>query len=227
MSGSESNTEQPIVVWHQAAVRSEDRESLNGHLGGVVWFTGLSGSGKSTIAGRVEQMLHELGIHTMLLDGDNLRHGLCATPAMLAPQFGDTLANRFGLGFAAEDRKENVRRVGAVCELFAAAGLVTLTALVSPHRVERDRVRAQVESSRGAERFLEVFVNTPIEVCESRDPKGLYQKARAGLIKNFTGIDDPYEPPLAAELTIRGGSVDEAAAQVVDLLRQRGWIGRN
>lgn len=226
MSGPETNTGQPIVVWHQTAVRTEDRERLSGHRGGVVWFTGLSGSGKSTIAGRVEQMLFEQGVRTMLLDGDNLRHGLCATPAMLSPQFGDVFANRFGLGFAAEDRQENVRRVGATCELFAAAGLITLTALVSPHRGERDRVRSQVEASRGAGSFIEVFVDTPIEVCESRDPKGLYQKARAGLIKNFTGIDDPYEPPLEAELTLRGGSVDEASRQVVDLLRRRGWIGQ-
>ncbi len=212
----------PQVTWHEQAVSRDDRERLNGHAGCVVWFTGLSGSGKSTIANVVEQWLYRDAVHTYLLDGDNVRHGLSATPAMLAGLHGEDFGKRFGLGFAPEDRIENIRRIGAVAKLFCEAGLVTLTAFVSPYRADRDAVRAQL----AAGDFVEVFVDTPLAVCEQRDPKGLYKKARAGEIKNMTGIDDPYEPPIAAELTLAGGEAtpDELAQQVVDHLRRTGKI---
>ncbi len=208
----------PQVTWHQHAVSRTDRARLNGHEGCVVWFTGLSGSGKSTVANLVEQLLHREGVHTYLLDGDNVRHGLSATPAMLAGVHGVEFGKRFGLGFSAEDRVENIRRIGAVAKLFCEAGLVTLTAFVSPYRADREAVRAQLASGD----FIEVFVNTPLEICEQRDPKGLYKKARAGELKNMTGIDDPYESPTAAELTLAGGdaSPTELAQHVVDYLKR-------
>jgi adenylylsulfate kinase len=205
------------VVWHGHNVTRQEREQLNGHGGCVVWFTGLSGSGKSTIANLVERKLYERGVHTFLLDGDNVRHGLNATPEMLA-SFGPEFAARFGLGFAAADRQENIRRVGAVAELFASAGIVTLTAFISPYRADRDAVRKQITQRGGAEDFVEVFVDTPLAVCEQRDPKGLYQKARAGQIKHFTGIDDPYEPPLNAELRLDGGAGRSAEALADEVL---------
>ncbi len=211
---------EPHVVWHAQAVTSEARAALNGHRGAVVWFTGLSGSGKSTVANVVDQLLHARGVHTYLLDGDNVRHGLSATPQILEPKYDAEFAQRFGLGFGAADRTENIRRIGAVAQLFADAGLVTLTAFVSPYRADRDAVRAMLPT--GA--FIEVFVDTPLEVCETRDPKGLYKKARAGEIKNFTGISDPYEAPTAPELHLAGGakSPDELAAEVVGYLQSLG-----
>lgn len=205
------------VHWHEHSVSRQQREALNGHRGCVVWFTGLSGSGKSTIANLVDHRLHQMGVHSFVLDGDNVRHGLNATPSLLEPGFGTKHARRFGLGFSAEDRAENIRRVGAVAELFAAAGVVVLTAFVSPFRRDRDSVRKQLSEGD----FVEVFVDTPLEVCEARDPKGLYKKARAGEIQGFTGIDDPYEPPQKPELVLNGGdqSPQELADQVVAYLQ--------
>lgn len=188
------------VVWHAHSVTRAQREQLNGHEGCVVWFTGLSGSGKSTVANLVDQALWQAGVHSFLLDGDNVRHGLNASPAMLAA-YGEAFARRFGLSFAPEDRRENIRRVGAVAELFASAGLVTLVAFVSPYRADRALVRGRVEASRPGS-FIEVFVDAPLEVCEARDPKGLYRQARAGALKQFTGVDDPYEPPFNPELRL-------------------------
>jgi adenylylsulfate kinase len=196
-----------------------------GHAGCVVWLTGLSGCGKSTIANLVDHKLHQQGIHTYLLDGDNIRHGLNASPEMLA-SLGESYARRLGLGFSAEDRQENIRRIGAVAQLFCDAGLIVLTAFVSPYRADRDAVRQYVERHGQRGDFIEVFVDAPLEVCEARDPKGLYQKARAGQIQNFTGIDDPYQPPLAAELTLPSSQLaaDQLADQVVAYLRGQGKI---
>ena len=202
------------VVWHPHSVTRDDRERLNGHRGCVVWFTGLSGSGKSTVANLVERMLFARGVHSFLLDGDNVRQSFSPSPAMLT-EFGEGFARRFGLGFGAEDRQENIRRVGAVAELFASAGLVTLTAFVSPYRADRAAVRKLVEERGRQGDFIEVFVDAPLEVCETRDPKGLYKKARAGELKNFTGIDDPYEPPEAPELHLAA-----AAATAEDLAKE-------
>lgn len=192
------------VVWHPSSVTREERERLNGHEGCVVWFTGLSGSGKSTVANLVDRQLHAAGVHSFVLDGDNVRHGLNASPAMLA-RFGEPFARRFGLTFAAEDRQENIRRIGAVAELFSAAGLVTLTAFVSPYRADREAVRAQVNANRPGS-FVEIFVDAPLEECERRDPKGLYKKARAGQLTGFTGVDDPYEPPLHPDLRLEAAA---------------------
>jgi adenylylsulfate kinase len=214
------------VVWHTHLVTRAEREKLNGHGGCVLWFTGLSGSGKSTIANLVERKLYELGVHTFLLDGDNVRHGLNATPEMLA-SYGDSYATRFGLTFAPDDRRENIRRVGAVAELFAAAGIITLTAFISPYRADRDAVRQQVQERGQVGDFVEVFVDTPLAICEQRDPKGLYKKARAGEIRQFTGIDDPYEPPLKPELRLDGDSghsADALAEEVLAYLRKCGKI---
>ena len=188
------------VVWHPHPVTAGQREQLHGHRGVVLWFTGLSGSGKSTVAGALEEALHQAGVSTYLLDGDNVRHGLCRD-----------------LGFSDDDRKENIRRVGEVASLMADAGLVVLTAFISPHRAERQMVRERV----GNDRFLEVFVDTPLEVCEQRDPKGLYKKARAGELKNFTGIDAVYEAPETPEIHLQGQQlVTNLVGQLLDLLRQ-------
>lgn len=216
------------VVWHSHSITRAQRERLNGHCGCVVWFTGLSGCGKSTIANLVEQMLYARGVHSFLLDGDNVRHSLNPSPALLAP-FGEAFAKRFGLGFSLEDRQENIRRIGAVAELFASAGLVTLTAFVSPYRADRALVRRLVEERGQKGDFVEVFVDAPLEVCESRDPKGLYKKARAGEIKHFTGIDDPYEPPEAPEIHLDAGTrgAEELAAQVLAQLQSFGKITKN
>ena len=214
------------VVWHATNVSRDEREKLLGHRGCVVWLTGLSGCGKSTIANVVDRKLYDLGVHSFLLDGDNIRHGLNASPAMLAAEHGESFASRFGLGFSADDREENIRRIGAVAELFAQAGLVTLTAFVSPYRRDRDFVRKQVTSRERAEDFIEVYVDAPLEICEQRDPKGLYKKARAGQLPNFTGIDDPYEPPERPELTLLSAkySPEDLADQVINCLQQRGNV---
>jgi len=164
----------------------------------VIWFTGLSGSGKSTIANALDHKLHQWGVHSMVLDGDNVRHSLNAGPSMLLDTHGEEFAQRFGLGFSAIDREENIRRIGSVAQLISQAGIIGLTAFISPYRIDRDRIRNNLQSGE----FIEVFVDTPIEVCESRDPKGLYKKARAGEIKGFTGIDDPYESPASPELIL-------------------------
>ena len=195
------------IVWHEGAVTRADREKLNGHKGCTVWLTGLSGSGKSTIAVELEKRLCERGIRTYILDGDNIRHGL----------------NK-NLGFSPEDRTENIRRIGEVAKLFADAGLVAITAFISPYRADRDQVRAIM----GNGDFIEAHVDCPVEVCEQRDVKGLYQKARAGQIKEFTGISAPYEAPLKAELTIptHQQSLAESVQQVLGALESRGIIPR-
>ena len=179
------------VFWQHDEVSREERERLSGHKSAVLWFTGLSGAGKSTLARAVSRALYIQGCHAVALDGDNVRHGLNATPQLLAERYGPEFAARFGLGFGQQDREENIRRIGAVARLMCDAGLVTLTAFVSPYRADRDAVRASLEPGD----FVEVFVDAPLEVCESRDPKGLYKKARAGQLKDFTGIDGPYEAP--------------------------------
>ena len=219
--------DEPIVVWHEQSVARADREKLSGHRGCVVWFTGLSGSGKSTVANAVDAKLHAAGVRTYVLDGDNVRHGLNAGPKLLAEKHGEAFGERFGLGFASEDRVENIRRIGEVAKLLADAGLVVLTAFVSPYRADRDAVRVTLGGGVGdGGDFVEVFVDTPLEVCEQRDPKGLYKKARAGEIKHFTGIDDPYESPFNAELVLPGGDepVDQLADRVVSALRSRAII---
>ncbi|WP_410016334.1 adenylyl-sulfate kinase [Sodalis sp. C49] len=189
------------IVWHEHPITREDREQLHRHQGTVVWFTGLSGSGKSTLAGALEQALHPLGISTYLLDGDNVRHGLCSD-----------------LGFSETDRRENIRRVGEVARLMVDAGLVVLTAFISPHRAERRMVRDLLPAGR----FIEVYVDTPLDICEARDPKGLYKKARAGRLPNFTGIDAVYEAPEQAEIHLDGQQlVTHLTGQLLDLLRGR------
>lgn len=216
------------IVWHEPTVGREQRELRLGQRGVVVWFTGLSGSGKSTVANELDRRLQAAGRATMLLDGDNLRHVLCAPPGRLVEEYGETFAQRFGLGFGPIDREENIRRVGAVAALMASAGLITLTAFVSPYRKDRDRVRRTVVAGGREGDFWEVFVDTPLEVCEARDPKGLYRKARAGEIPNFTGISDPYEPPPNPQIRLDGaGGVNaaELAGQVFDRLVSDGIFG--
>lgn len=205
MAERKMSTLENNIVWHQHTVNKETRSKLKKQKPVVLWFTGLSGSGKSTVAGALENVLTELGFHTYLLDGDNVRHGLCKD-----------------LSFSEQDRKENIRRVGELCKLMADAGLIVLSAFISPYREERKMVRELLPESE----FLEVFVNTPIEVCEQRDPKGLYKKARSGEIKNFTGIDSDYEEPLQPEVNLPAG--DKDVSVLVDIclnaLRQRGVI---
>jgi len=183
-------TQPPIssnVVWHHATVTRARREQQNNHRGAILWFTGLSGAGKSTLAHAVEEELHQMGCRTFVLDGDNVRHGLC----------GD-------LGFSNEDRIENIRRVGEVAKLFMEAGIIVLTAFISPFRSDRERVRGMVEHGD----FIEIYCDSSIEVCETRDVKGFYKKARAGQIAEFTGISSPYEVPENPEITVRTGTVE-------------------
>jgi adenylylsulfate kinase len=224
MAEQRAAREQVEVRWHDHAVSRADREQAAGHKGCVLWFTGLSGCGKSTLANAVDRLLHARGCRTFVLDGDNVRLGLNAAPALLRDRYGEEAAARFGLGFGADDRAENIRRIGAVAELFAQAGIIALTAFVSPYRRDRDAVRATLAPGD----FVEIFVRAPLEVCEGRDPKGLYKKARAGEIKNFTGIDDPYEEPLTPELTVDSATrrPDELAADVVAWLERAGKIPR-
>jgi adenylylsulfate kinase len=195
------------VVWHEGSVSSEERQRKLGQQGATLWFTGLSGSGKSTVAVALEQVLLNNDKHAYRLDGDNIRHGL----------------NK-NLGFSAEDRAENIRRIGEVAKLFADAGIITLSSFISPYRQDRDRVR-QLHEEAGLP-FLEVFVDCSLEEAEKRDPKGLYKKARAGEIKGFTGIDDPYEAPEQPELTLKSDqqSLEEELEQVMELLEQRGIL---
>lgn len=193
------------VVWHKASVSHGEHLSLNGHKAAVLWFTGLSGSGKSTVANAVDLMLHQQGVKTYVLDGDNVRHGLN----------GD-------LGFSDVDRIENIRRVSEVAKLFADAGLVVSTAFISPFISDRKMVREQLPNKQ----FIEVFIDTPLAICESRDPKGLYKKARAGEIKNFTGIDSAYEAPVDAEVHVKTAekSIEACARQVVSYLQDNGYL---
>ncbi len=216
----------PQIVWHQASVTLDERIARQHHRSGVVWFTGLSGSGKSTVANVVDQMLWKESIRAYLLDGDNVRHGLCATPAILLNDHSESFAKRFGLGFGPEDREENIRRVGAAAGLLVGAGMIVLTAFVSPYRRDRQRVREQIQKEYGPETFVEVFVDTPLKICESRDPKGLYKQARAGKIANFTGISDPYEAPEKAEVVLSGGteSPETLASRVIAELKSRQWL---
>ncbi|MCE9680079.1 adenylyl-sulfate kinase [Shewanella sp. AS1] len=193
------------VVWHQASVSHLERVAANGHQGAVLWFTGLSGSGKSTVANAVDKMLHDLGCKSYVLDGDNVRHGLN----------GD-------LGFSDSDRVENIRRIGEVAKLFVDAGLLVSTAFISPFAADRQMVRHLLKDKP----FIEVFIDTPLEVCEQRDPKGLYKKARAGEIKQFTGIDSAYESPKTPEIHVKTATQDvqQSAQQVVDYLRSKQLI---
>ncbi|MFC5702614.1 adenylyl-sulfate kinase [Cohnella faecalis] len=187
------------LTWSSPIVTQADRERQNGHRGLVLWFTGLSGAGKSTLAVECERYLHRQGIRTYVLDGDNIRHGLNSD-----------------LSFTDADRKENIRRIGEVAKLMADAGLVTIVSFISPFRADRDIVR----HSLGEGRFLEIYVRCPLAVCERRDPKGLYQKARAGSLTSFTGIDAPYEEPLQPELAINTDQVDveQAVRRIIQYL---------
>lgn len=210
-------TEKTHIVWHEHSVQRP--------RGCVLWFTGLSGSGKSTVANCVDQKLFDLNAKSFVLDGDNIRHGLSASVEILEARHGREFAERFGLGFSAQDREENIRRIGAVAEIFCSAGLLTLTAFVSPYRDDRDRVRQSVQANGNQGDFVEIFVDTPLEICEQRDPKGLYRKARAGEIRGFTGIDAPYEAPELPEITLAGERpVEELADQVIKYLKQIGKI---
>jgi adenylyl-sulfate kinase len=195
------------VTWHHSIVTRAQRQTLLAQVGCTLWFTGLPSSGKSTTAFTVEQQLVRSGHLAFVLDGDNVRHGL----------------NK-NLGFSAEDRAENIRRIGEVAKLFAEAGLVAMTAFISPYR--RDRAEARALHTAAGIPFVEIFVDTPIELCEQRDPNGLYAKARAGEITGFTGIDDPYEPPLSPELVIRAAELlpSETAARIIALLETRGVL---
>ena len=197
------------VVFHAGSVAREDRERRLGQRGCVVWFTGLSGSGKSTVARAVERRLADDGRLPYVLDGDNVRHGLCSD-----------------LGFSDADRTENIRRIAEVAAMFADVGLVVLTAFISPFRKDRDRARKAATDALGPGRFVEVFVDAPLEVCEGRDPKGLYAKARRGEIPEFTGIASPYEPPERPELVLRTAELkpDAAAAHVVAHLSGAGLL---
>jgi adenylyl-sulfate kinase len=193
------------VVWHPESIAREDREQLLSQKGTCLWFTGLSGSGKSTIANQVCFDLHQLGRHTALLDGDNIRHGLN----------GD-------LGFDDLSRVENIRRISEVAKILTQSGTIVLTAFISPFREDRQQAREKM----GAEDFIEVFVDSPVDLCEKRDPKGLYAKARAGELKNFTGIDSPYEEPTSPELILKndGPDLETLSLKVIDLLKEQGRI---
>lgn len=212
------------IHWHDHKVSSAERKQLMGHKGAVLWFTGLSGSGKSTIANTVDHKLHSMGKHTYVLDGDNIRFGLNKDKKSLIEKLGysDAAAARFGVGFSAEDRMENIRRIGEVAKLFADAGIVTLTAFISPYRIDRDNVRKILQPGE----FVEIYVSASLATCEGRDPKGLYKKARAGEIKGFTGIDDPYEAPEKPELVLDSDSkgIDELADEVIAYLKNNGYL---
>lgn len=190
------------ITWHDSEVTKAERQEKNGHKSVVLWFTGLSGSGKSTISVALEKALFERGVRSYRLDGDNIRHGL-----------------NNNLGFSPEDRKENIRRIGEVSKLLADAGLITLTAFISPYREDRDHVREILEDGE----FVEVYTKASVAACEERDPKQLYKKARAGEIKNFTGIDAPYEAPEHPEIIVdtEENSVEEAVEQIIRYLEDR------
>ena len=204
MTSSPTDSKATNIVWHEAAVDRDSRASQRGHRSAILWFTGLSGAGKSTLANAVNVELFQRGLATYVLDGDNVRHGLCCD-----------------LGFSDADREENIRRIGEVAKLFLDAGVITLTAFVSPFRADRDRARALV----GSGDFIEIHCAAGLEVCEQRDPKGLYAKARAGVIKEFTGISSPYEAPESPELRIdTGGRLEDNVAEVISYLEGQGLI---
>lgn len=205
MKDKSSSVRSSNVVWHEATILRMHRETLNSHKSRVIWFTGLSGSGKSTLAHMTEDALHRMGCRTYVLDGDNVRHGLCSD-----------------LGFSLRDREENIRRIGEVSKLFLDAGVLVLTAFISPFRADRERVRQLV----GAENFFEIYCRCPVEVCEQRDVKGLYKKARQGLISEFTGISSPYEEPESPDLVIDTATTtpDDALRQIIDLQVRRGVV---
>ena len=194
------------IFWHRPTVTRQRREQQNGHKSAIIWFTGLSGSGKSTLAHAVEERLHQLNCRTFVFDGDNVRHGLC----------GD-------LGFSEEDRSENIRRVGQMAKLFVESGVIALTAFISPFVVDRQRVRMMVDNQ---EDFLEVYCDCPLDVCEDRDVKGLYQRARKGEISDFTGISSPYEVPQDAQLVVRTSEndVNTCVDQVISMLVEKGIV---
>ncbi|ABM19697.1 adenylyl-sulfate kinase [Marinobacter nauticus] len=196
------------IVWHDHKVTRAERSANKNQKPCLLWFTGLSGSGKSTIANALDVALHERGYHTFLLDGDNVRHGLCSD-----------------LGFSDDDRVENIRRVGEVCKLFADAGLIVMSAFISPFTSDRRMVRKLFPAGE----FIEVFMDAPLETCESRDPKGLYKKARAGEIKHFTGIDSPYEVPSHPEIRLdtSQSTVDECVDSLIAYLQERELIKSN
>ncbi|MDQ6969333.1 MAG: adenylyl-sulfate kinase [Mariprofundus sp.] len=198
-------TKSTNVVWHEATVTRHRRELANGHRSVILWFTGLSGAGKSTLAHAVEERLYQTGVRTFVFDGDNVRHGLCSD-----------------LNFSNADRQENIRRIGEMSKLIIEAGVVAMTAFISPFRADRDRVRALV----GDGDFIEVYCHASVDQCESRDVKGLYAKARAGEIKNFTGISSPYEEPLKPELMVETGALalDACVDQVMTYLEVNGVI---
>ena len=193
------------VVWHHATVTRQRRNELNNHKSVVLWFTGLSGSGKSTLAHAVEEELHQIGCRTIVLDGDNMRHGLCKD-----------------LDFSDESRKENIRRIGEVAKLFIESGVITLTAFISPFKEERDKVRKLLAN----QDLIEIYVKCPISVCEARDVKGMYKKAKANEIKNFTGISSPYEVPESPDLIVNTNqeTLDESVDKVLGVLINRGII---
>jgi bifunctional enzyme CysN/CysC len=196
---SESLHKSQNIYWSHGKVTADQRARRNGHPGRVVWLTGLSGAGKSTIATDLERELFNAGKHAFVLDGDNIRHGLCSD-----------------LGFSPDDRKENIRRVGEIARLFADAGVICITAFISPYRSDRDMVRKMAKAGQ----FVEVYVNAPVEVCEQRDPKGLYAKARANEIKDFTGVSAPYEAPLKPEVQLHTDklTIAESVTRIVDYL---------
>ncbi|MEC1663220.1 adenylyl-sulfate kinase [Bacillus halotolerans] len=198
-------THNPNIVWHPAVIQKSDRQSLNGHKSCALWFTGLSGSGKSVLANAVDEKLYHMGIRSYVLDGDNIRHGL-----------------NQDLGFRTEDRIENIRRIGEVAKLFVDSGQMILTAFISPFREDRDMVRALFPDGE----FLEIYVKCPLQICEQRDPKGLYKKARNGDIKHFTGIDSPYEAPLSPDLIIESDqtSIADGADLIIKKLQHKGII---
>jgi adenylylsulfate kinase len=221
------------IFYHAGTVTREERAALLKQTGATVWFTGLSGSGKSTIAVALEQVLTQRGHAAYVLDGDNIRFGLNAGPKILMETrgYGEDQAKRFGLGFTAADREENIRRIGEVAKLFADAGLIAVTSFISPYRKDRDAARRIHEGNKaGAIPFVEVFVDTPIATCEQRDPKGLYKQAReavaAGKGMGFTGVDDPYEAPTNPELTLNMAThtVEEGVVAVLNYLTQKGLI---
>ncbi|MCX7700229.1 MAG: adenylyl-sulfate kinase [Gemmataceae bacterium] len=221
------------IKWHEGHVTRAERSKLLRQHGCTLWFTGLSGSGKSTVAVALEQVLIHNGHAAYVLDGDNIRFGLNSAPKTLLESRGysEASAKRFGLGFSAEDREENIRRIGEVAKLFADAGLIAITSFISPYRKDRDAARRIHEQNKsGPIPFIEIYVSTPIEVCEQRDPKGLYKQAREAVAQGkgmgFTGVDDPYEPPLNPELTIdcTSRSTQDLVLEIVRYLEKRGIL---